>query len=132
MELLYAEAVILIFIFTVLRVSLWEKLVMLGPKIQLILQRMTLVDDGMGGKIEKWSSLRKIKGVLVPLKGNERFITGKTEMFASHKFFIDYPKGLTITQKDRFALGARTFEIRFIADPAERHVHLEIDLEEIT
>jgi len=104
----------------------------LGPKTELKLERKTLTADGQGGYIESWQQLRKIKGVLVPLKGNERFITGKTELFASHKFFCDYPKDLTITEKDRFTLGTREFEIKFIGDPAEQHIHLEIELLEIT
>ena len=102
-----------------------------GPKTELILERVTLVDDGQGGTTKVWTALRKIKGVLVPLKGNERFITGKTELFASHKFFCNYPKDLTITEKDRFILGTREFEIKYIGDPAEQHRHLEIELLEV-
>lgn len=105
---------------------------MRGPKTELILERKTKTADGQGGYIESWTQLRKIKGVLVPLKGSERMITGKTEVYASHKFFMDYPLDLAITEKDRFTLDSRVFEIRFIADPAERHIHLEIDVEEIT
>jgi len=103
-----------------------------GPKTELILQKYTKVSDNMGGYEYVYQSKRKMKGVLVPLKGNERMITGQTTVFASHKFFCDYPKGITITEKDRFTLGARTFDIKYIGDPAEQHRHLEIELLEVT
>lgn len=105
---------------------------MFGPKIEMVLQKKTSVSDNIGGFTEVWQSKKKIKGVLVPLKGSERMVTRKTEVFATHKFFCDYPKGVTITEKDRFTFGARTFDIKYIGDPAEQHRHLEIELLEIT
>jgi len=104
----------------------------MGPKSTLVLQQYSLVSDGMGGYTDSWQAKRKIKGVLIPLTGDERMITGKTEVFADYKFIIDYPLGLTITEKDRFVLKARVFDISLITDPAEQHRHLEIMLEEIT
>ncbi len=105
---------------------------MIGPKSTLTLQKFTEVSDGMGGFVFVHQSVRKIKGVLTPLTGDERLITGKVEVFADYMFAIDYPKGLTITEKDRFILGIRKFDILLITDPAEQHRHLEIMLEEIT
>lgn len=103
-----------------------------GPKTELTLQKYTLVDDGMGGKTETWQSRRKMKGVLISLRGSERFITGKTEVYRTHKFVVDYPIGITVAEKDRFVLGARKFDIQSVADPAEQHIHLEIELLEVT
>ena len=105
---------------------------MIGPKSVLVLQQWTEVPDGMGGSTWVHQSVRKIKGVLNPLTGDERMITGKVEVFADYMFAIDYPLGLTITEKDRFVLGIRKFDILLITDPAEQHRHLEIMLEEIT
>jgi len=105
----------------------------MGPKIEMTFQQAHLVSDGMGGwTIDGWQPKRKIKGVLIPLTGDERLITGKVEVFADYMFAIDYPKGLTITEKDRFILKARKFGILLITDPMEQHRHLEIKLEEIT
>lgn len=104
---------------------------MFGPKTELVLKKYTLVDDGMGGTTETWQAKRKIKGVLISLSGNERFVTGKTEVFRTHKFMVDFPIGITITAIDKFTLGARTFDIQVVVDPAEQHRHLEIDLKEI-
>ncbi len=105
---------------------------MIGPKTQLVLQQYTEVADGQGGFTFTYQAKRKIKGVLTPLLGNERMITGKETVFADYMFAMDYPLGLTITEKDRFILGIRKFDILLITDPAEQHRHLEIMLEEIT
>lgn len=105
---------------------------MLGPKTNLVLQHYTKVPDGMGGFELVYQCDRKIRGVLISLSGNERFVAGKTEVYRTHKFMMDYPKGLTITEIDKFTLGARKFNIRSVKDPAEQHRHLEIELLEIT
>ena len=105
---------------------------MMGPKTTMVLQRFTEVSDNMGGSTWVHQSYRKIKGVLTPLMGNERMITGKTEVFADYKFIIDFQRGLTITEKDRFVLGIRKFEISLISNPAHQNIHLEIKLLEIT
>ncbi len=98
----------------------------------MVLQKFTEVSDGMGGFVFVHQSVRKMKGVLTSLTGDERLITGKVEVFADYMFAIDYPLGLTITEKDRFILGIRKFDILLITDPAEQHRQLEIKLEEIT
>ncbi len=104
----------------------------MGPKTTMVLQKFTEVADGQGGFTFTYQSVCKIKGVLTSLTGDERLITGKVEVFADFMFAIDFPKGLTITEKDRFILGIRKFDISLITDPAEQHRHLEIKLEEIT
>jgi len=105
---------------------------MLGPKTELVLQKHTLVSDGMGGYTDTWQAKRKMKGVLLSLSGRERFVTGKTEVFRTHKFVVDFPIGISVTEKDKFVLGARTFDIQVVADPAETHRHLEMDLKEVS
>ena len=104
----------------------------MGPKTELTLQKYTLADDGMGGKTDTWQSKRKMRGVLISLRGNERFITGKTEVYRTHKFLIKYPIGITITEIDKFTLGARKFNIAVVVDPLETHRNLEMDLLEVT
>jgi len=101
-----------------------------GPKTELTLEGVTIADDQW--HTETWRQVRKMKGVLISLPGNERFITGKTEAYRTHKFMVDYPKDLTITEKNRFTLGTRKLNITTIVDPLEQHRHLEIDLLEIT
>lgn len=103
----------------------------MGPKTEMTLQQHQLTPDGQGGFLETWQSKRKMKGVLLSLSGRERFVTGKTEVFRTHKFVVDFPVGITVTEKDKFVLGARKFDIQSVADPAETHRHLEIELLEI-
>ena len=105
---------------------------MLGPKTELVLQHYTEVPDGMGGFELVYQSSRNVKGVLISLPGRERFVAGKTEVFRTHKFMLDYPIGITITEIDKFTLGTRKFDIKSVTDPAEQHRHLELDLLEIT
>ncbi len=104
---------------------------MIGPKTTMSLQQYTEVSDGQGGFTFTYQAKRKIKGVLTPLLGNERMITGKEDVFADYMFAIDFPIGLTITEKDRFILKARKFDIVLVSDPAMVHRHLEIKLLEI-
>ena len=104
----------------------------IGPKCILVLQKYTKVSDGMGGYTWVYQSVRKMKGVLTSLSGNERYVTGKIEVFRTHKFLVDYPLGLVITPKDKFVLGIRKFDIQVVVDPMEQHRHLEMDLLEIT
>lgn len=103
-----------------------------GPKTELVLQHYTRVSDGMGGFELVYQGDRKVKGVLISLPGRERFVTGKTEVYRTHKFMIDYPIGITITEIDKFTLGVRKFNITSVVDPAEQHRHLEIEMKEIT
>tara|TARA_Y100000310_G_scaffold320271_1_gene376564 strand:- start:742 stop:1062 length:321 start_codon:yes stop_codon:yes gene_type:complete len=104
----------------------------MGPKSMLVLQQYTEVSDDMGGFTVVYESKRKIKGILTPLLGNERMITGKEEAFADYRFTINYPKGLTITEKDRFIMKARKFEISLVTNPAQQDRTLDIKLLEIT
>ncbi len=105
---------------------------MIGPKTVMVLKKWTEVEDGMGGYTWVHQSIRKMKGVLTSLTGNERMITGKEEVFRTHKFMVDYPLGLTITEKDKFVLGIRTFDIQVVANTLEQNIQLQIDLLEIT
>ena len=105
---------------------------MIGPKTTLTLQQWTQIPDGMGGFTHIHVNKRKMKGVLVSLTGNERYVTGKEEVFRTHRFMVDFPKGLTITEKDRFTLGIRTFDIQVVANTLEQNIQLQLDLLEIT
>ena len=102
-----------------------------GPKTELVLQRYTLVPDGMGGSTVTYQGRRNVKGVLMSLSGREQFVTGRTEVFRTHKLVMDFPIGITITEIDKFTLGARKFDIQVVVDAAEQHRHLEIDLLEV-
>lgn len=106
---------------------------MIGQKTTLILQQLTNVSDNQGGYIEKWSSIRRIKGVMEATRGDERFYGESRTLFASHMFYCDFPTGATITEKDRFVKesNGEILEIVFVVNTAEQNRFLEITLKEI-
>jgi len=103
---------------------------MFGKKKELTLQRLTATTNPIGGQTFSWQSIRRIKGALIPLPAREQMMTGKEDVVADYKFCIDYPIGITITEKDRFVLGTRTFEVVFCLNPAENDVFLVLGLKE--
>ena len=86
---------------------------MRGPKTKLTLERVTLTDDAMGGKIKTWTDVRNIKGVLCTIDGDERLSADKLTVISSHHFYIDFLHGETISATDRFSMGTRTFKIKY-------------------
>jgi head-tail adaptor len=109
-----------------------------GPKTQLICQRVTEISDGLGGMTQSWSNLATLSGVLTAssgvtakFAGRERLLADRTTVTSSLIFYCDYPTGITITEKDRFVSGTRTFEILFVYNPANSNHHLEISLFEV-
>ena len=92
---------------------------MIGAKVEMELRRKTKTSDGMGGDTLKWTGLRKFKGVMTPLsslKEREFKVNDKLTVIATHYFFIDYPIGLTITEKDILILENKTYEIIYVED----------------
>jgi head-tail adaptor len=87
---------------------------MLGKKTEMELRRKTEISDGMGGITTSWAGLRKIKGVLSTIRGDERLSSDKLTVISSHNFFIDFPIGETITAKDIFIKGTTEYKIIYI------------------
>ena len=87
---------------------------MIGAKTTMELRRWTKTSDGMGGYTEAWAGLRKIKGTLSTIRGDERLSSDKLTVISSHNFFIDFPIGETITAKDIFIKGTTEYKIIYI------------------
>ena len=104
----------------------------IGPKVQLELQRISDSQDGMGGYDRKYYGVRNIRGTMVVLSASERVSADREAVYATHRFFCNFPVGLTISEDDRFRKGERVFDIEFINNAAEQNRHLEIDLLEVT
>jgi head-tail adaptor len=109
-----------------------------GPKTSLTLQRVTETSDGMGGMTQSWGNITTLTGVLTAggntstrFAGQEKLITGKLTVTSTLIFFCDVPVGITITEKDRFILGARIFDIIFVYNPGNMNHHLEISVFEV-
>ena len=106
----------------------------IGPKMQLELQRISedSEEDGMGGTETRYYGVRNIRGTMVVLSASERVSADREAVYATHRFFCNFPVGLTISEDDRFRKGERVFDIEFINNAAEQNRHLEIDLLEVT
>jgi len=87
---------------------------MIGAKTTMELRRWTGVSDGMGNDVFSWAGLRKIKGTLSTIRGDERLSSDKLTVIASHNFYIDFPIGLTITAKDIFIKGTTEYKIIYV------------------
>lgn len=104
---------------------------MIGPKITLILKRITKTADSAGGWTEALSTIKNIKGVLSTIRGNERLSADKKEVIADFYFYMNYPKGFTITEKDLFYYDTRKFKIIYINNlGANKNKRLKITLKE--
>jgi len=87
---------------------------MIGKKVTMELRRWTGTPDGMGGETFAWAGLRNITGVLSTIRGDERLSADKLTVIADHYFYIDYPIGIKITEKDIFVKGTTTYKIIYI------------------
>lgn len=107
---------------------------MIGPKVTLILQRVTKTSDGFGGYTETWSDLRYVTGVLVALRGEERIINGKEATEADFTFFCEFPIGTVFDEGDRFKFNdgstTRFFDVLNVADKNSQKRQNQIDLRE--
>ena len=107
---------------------------MIGPKTILTYQSVSETADGLGGFTETWSDVANISGVLTGsrrgLIAKESLKTDKITVESSHTFYCDVPN-FTISEKGRFILGSRLFDILFVYEPGNCGHHKEIDLREV-
>lgn len=106
---------------------------MIGPKVELELRRVSKIDDGVGSHTVAWSGLRRIKGTLCKITGDERLSADKLTVMQTQNFYIDYPVGITLSEEDIFHWNGRFFEIVDI-NPlgANQNNRLKITLREET
>ena len=104
---------------------------MIGKKTTLELRRKTEVSDGLGGFTTSWESLRNITGVLSTLRGAERLAADKVTVIADFNFYIDFPVGIIIDEKDIFVKGTTEYKIIYINNVgANQDRRLQITLKE--
>jgi len=105
----------------------------IGPKTTLTLKRITSSGDSAGGWTETETTIKSIKGVLSTIRGNERLSADKLTVIADYYFYMDYPKGFTVTEEDLFYLDSREFKIIYINDMgANQNNRYKITLKEET
>ena len=78
------------------------------------LRRNIEVSDGMGGYTTTMAGLRNITGVLSTIRGDERLSMDKLTVIADYNFYIDFPVGILITEKDIFVKGTTEYKIIYI------------------
>jgi len=76
---------------------------MIGPTIELVLERYSSTDDGGGSSTKSWTSKRRIRGILVSVRGDTIVSEGRETVRITHKFWTDYQKGIDISEKDEFS-----------------------------
>ncbi len=104
---------------------------MIGPKISVYLSPATLTDNLSGGSSETWADVRTLTGSLMRNSGNETLTHQKTEVLSSHLFYLSYPIGVTITEKDKLRYGTRTFEIKYVENISEVNIATKLFLQEV-
>jgi len=106
---------------------------MRGPKVELVLERATLIKDGGGSQTVKWSTVGTIKGVLTFVRGDERVRDQKESLQITHQFWCSYRKDLSITEKDEFARRGRTerYKVVYPDNILDKLNLLKIDLVQI-
>ena len=94
------------------------------------LQSTTSVSDGMGGTTETPVTVAtNIPARVEPLQGNELLRAQQTGMQRPHRFTLRYRTGVTGAQTILY--DGRTFDIKNILDPEEKHRELIIQADEV-
>lgn len=93
------------------------------------IRTVTLVPDGGGGNTETPTDVTGIPARVEPLDGRELVEAMKTGMQRPHRFTLRYRTGMTGATRIIYAL--RTFDVKSVVDPEERHRELVILTEEI-
>ena len=74
-----------------------------GAKSILELRRATETIDSVGSPTTVWTALRSCKGVLMAAyQGSENILRDKQTVQSTHRFYLDYPLGITVSAKDLF------------------------------
>jgi len=103
-----------------------------GPKTELVYYKLGVAKDRISSRTEAWRRKRKIIGVLHVLKGNERLANDKITVVRTHRFYIEPPLEMSVSETEKLMLGTRTFKVTHILNPMEQSRHYEIDLFEET
>lgn len=94
------------------------------------LQSSTSVPDGMGGTTETPLAVAEdIAARVEPLEGDEQLRAMATGMVAPHRFTMRYRSDVQVAATLLYA--GRTFDIKSVIDPEEKHRELIILADEV-
>jgi SPP1 family predicted phage head-tail adaptor len=94
----------------------------------VILQRLTLTPDGMGGGTQSWIVIGTPWAYIIPATAWENLKSMQLEAPITHSIYIRYRTD--ITARDRIVHRSRIFNIRSIIDIEEKKLFLELKAEE--
>lgn len=89
----------------------------------------TLTPDGMGGHTSTPTDVTNIPARIDPLEGREQIEAMTTGMVRPHRIVMRYRPGMT--GATTLLYEGRTFDIKSVVDPEERHRELHILADEV-
>lgn len=93
------------------------------------IKELTNTQDGYGGVTASWGTVTVCWASVEPLRGREWIASGLENSEISARMRMRYVADLLPTMQVYF--GSRTFEIKSVIDPGERHKELEVMLREL-
>jgi SPP1 family predicted phage head-tail adaptor len=86
-------------------------------RLRLLLEHATASPDGAGGSTLAWSSVAAVAADVTPIKAEEQPRGEGLADMVLHRIVVRHRDD--VEPGDRFRLGARTFLILAVSDPAE-------------
>jgi SPP1 family predicted phage head-tail adaptor len=93
------------------------------------IRTMTRTPDGMGGYTETPTDVTGIPARIDPMEGREQVEAMQTGMQRPHRITMRYRTGMTGAKT--LIYEGRTFDIKSIVDPEEKHRELHITADEV-
>ena len=93
------------------------------------IRTMSRTPDGMGGYTETPTDVTGIPARVEPLEGREQLQAMQTGMQRPHRFVMRYRTGLTGAKT--LIYDGRTFDIKSVVDPEEKHRELIVMSDEV-
>lgn len=81
---------------------------MIPATCKVIVERVSISDDGMGGQTESWSQLDEFQGHIRQLSAEEKEINERLSVKSSHRLYCG---GHDIKEKDRILADGKTFNV---------------------
>lgn len=96
---------------------------------KVTIRTMTRTPDGMGGYTETPTDVTGIDARVEPLEGREQLQAMQTGMQRPHRFTMRYRSGMTGAKT--LIYDSRTFDIKSVVDPEEKHRELQLMTDEV-
>ena len=91
---------------------------------RITFQQITVANDTFSKSVPTWTDQVTTRAAIWPMRGTERIESMKLDNELTHKVRIRYRQG--ITPKMRIKFGTRYFNVRYILNPDERNIYLEM------